>query len=72
MEAGHSYKVILIGFKEGKKRTFDEAEVSGLANASVFPASNAFIVAMAWSWGDSSLGKVLATNMSSVPMVGHL
>lgn len=58
--------------KEGKKLTFDEAEVLGLANASRFPAANAFIVRMAWGWGDGSLGKVLATDMSSGPIVEHL
>lgn len=62
MEAGQGYKVMLTGFKGGKKWTFDER--SGLANASVFPASNAFIIRIAWSWGDGSLGKGLATHMS--------
>lgn len=36
LEAGQGYKVILTGFKEGKKMTSDETEVSGLAMQEYF------------------------------------
>lgn len=66
LEAAQGYKVILTDFKDGKTLTSD------LANASIFPANNSFISRMSRGWGHSSLGKVLFTNMSSVPMVVHL